>query len=192
MKFIKRLVLFGLFAAVCCGALWLWQSPYFALWKINEGLAARDPVRVEEYADLEAFVKATAEVAGALATQEIGVGGDDLGSKILGSLVGTVAKAVGENVAVRGANELRVAIREGHVEKAIGPFKVKDGFAALGAVSMIERSATVTLNGSCKQQDATLTLVFEQRDGPTFGYPKKWVLWGVDTDSAKILAKTCS
>lgn len=173
------------------GALWLWQSPYFALNQIDQGLADKDPVRVERYVDLEAIVRAAVDVTAALAKEELGVAGEDVGSKLLGSLVGAVAQGVGDAAALQGAMEIRRAIQQGRMSKAFGPFVVHDGWRALGEQQRFARSALVTLHGSCAVHEAAVQVVFEERDGPTFGYPKKWVLVGVDADSVKALGKAC-
>lgn len=191
MKSLKRLVLLALFGAVVWAALWAWQSPYFALYQIDRGLHENDPVRVESYADLEALVKAAAEVTGAFANEDLGTGGSDIGSKVLGALVGAVARGVGEAAAVQGAVELRRAIQDGRVKRELGPFVVNDGVEAFGGMQRFDESALVELKGSCKGTDASVRVVFEEKDGPTLGYPKKWVLVGVDTDSVKLLARQC-
>ena len=92
----KKLFALLLVGAAGYGALWVWQSPYYALWQIDQGATARNAAQVERYVDLEALVRAAVEVTGALAQEELGITGDDLGSKVLGSLVGAVAQGVGE------------------------------------------------------------------------------------------------
>lgn len=188
---LKKLIALALVVGAGYGALWLWQSPYFALHQIDQGLAENDPVRVERYVDLEALVKAAVDVTAALATEELGVGGKDLGSQILGSLVGAVAKGVGEAASVQGAMELRRAIQEGRVSRALGPFTVHEGWKALGGIQKFDQSAFVTLNGTCNGAETSLRVAFEEKDGPTFGYPKKWVLTGVDKESLVALGKAC-
>ena len=47
MSFLKRLFALAVVVAAAWGALWAWQSPYFAMWQINAGFAAHDAVRVE-------------------------------------------------------------------------------------------------------------------------------------------------
>ena len=186
-KLFTLLVLVGL----GYGALWLWQSPYFALTQIDRGITEKDPARVERYVDLEALVRAAVDVTAALAKEELGVGGTDLGSRVLGSLVGAVAQGVGEAASVQGAMEVRRAIQEGRMQRSLGPFVLHDGWKALGGIQKFDDSALVTLNGTCEGNDSSVRVMFEERDGPTFGYPKKWVLVGVDADSIKLLGKTC-
>jgi hypothetical protein len=188
----KKLIVLLILVGIGYGALWAWQSPYFALHQIDQGLNEKDPVRVERYVDLEALVKAAVEVSAAIATEELGVGGKDLGSAILGSLVGAVAKGVGEAASVEGAMELRRAIQRGNVSRALGPFVVDDGWRALGGIQKFDASALVTLNGKCEGNDATIRVMFEEREGDlALGYPKKWVLVGVDKESLQALGKTC-
>ena len=187
----KKLFVLFVLVGLGYGALWLWQSPYFALQQIDQGIADNDPVRVERYIDLEVLVRAAVQVSAALAKEELGVAGTDLGSSLLGSLVGAVAQGVGEAAALQGAMTVRKAIQQGRMQKSLGPFVVHEGWRALGSTQKFDDSALVTLNGSCAGQDASVRVVFEQRDGPSFGYPKKWVLVGVDKDSIVLLGKTC-
>lgn len=188
----KKLIVLVVLAGIGYGALWVWQSPYFALQQIDQGLDEKDPVRVERYVDLEALVKAAVDVTAAIATEELGVGGKDLGSSLIGSLVGVVAKGVGEAASVEGAMELRRAIQQGNVSRAVGPFVVDEGWSALGGIQKFDQSALVTLNGKCEGKDASLRVMFEERDGAiVLGYPKKWVLVGVDKESVKELGKMC-
>jgi hypothetical protein len=191
MKLFKRLLLLAVLAGIGAGALWAWQSPYYALWQIHRGLEERDPIRVERYVDLEALVRAAAEITGALAKEQIGTGGSDLGSQVLGALVGAVARQVGDAAALQGAMELRRAIQDGRVHRSVGPFVVHDGLSALGTMQRFSRTALVELKGTCQGNEASVRTVFEVRDGLTFGWPKKWVLVGVDSESLKVLARQC-
>lgn len=195
MRFVKKLMLLVVVALVAVGALLAWQSPYFALWQIDRGLDDRDLGRVERYADLEAVVKASVQVTGALAAEQAGVGGTDLGSALLGALVGAVAAQVGDAAAPVGAAELRRAVLEGRVTRALGPFSINHGWRALGGMSEQGGRAVVDLEGSCRGTAARIGLVFERRDaalfGPSVGWPNKWVLIGVDAESIKVLARTC-
>ena len=188
----KKLIVLLVLVGIGYGALWAWQSPYFALHQIDKGIDEKDPGRVERYVDLEALVKAAVEVTAAIATEELGAGGKDLGSAIVGSLVGAVAKGVGEAASVEGAMELRRAIQQGNVSRSLGPFVIDEGWQALGGIQKFDRSALVTLNGTCEGRDASVRVMFEERDGDmALGYPKKWVLVGVDKDSLKELGKQC-
>ncbi|OGQ14098.1 MAG: hypothetical protein A2138_21370 [Deltaproteobacteria bacterium RBG_16_71_12] len=195
MRFVKKLMLLAVAAIAAAGALLAWQSPYYSLWQIDRGLDDKDLGRVERYVDLEALVKASVQVTGALATEQAGVGGTDLGSALLGALVGVVAAQVGDAAAPAGAAELRRAVVEGRVTRALGPFTVNPGWRALGGVATQGERAVVDLEGTCHGTSARLGMVFERRDaalfGPSVGWPKKWVLVGVDADSVKALAKTC-
>jgi hypothetical protein len=187
----KKLILLAVVVGLAYGAQWLWQSPYFALREIDRGISERDPVRVERYVDLEALVRAAVDVTAALAKEELGIGGTDLAGKLLGVLVGTVAQGVGDAASVQGAMEVRRAIHEGRMTKALGPFVLHDGWRALGGVEIFDKSALVSLNGACGGTEARVRVVFEEREGANFGYPKKWVLVGVDADSIKLLGKAC-
>lgn len=195
MRMMKKLALLVVLVLVALGALWAWQTPYLALWHIDRGLDDKDLTRVERYADLEALVKVSVQVSGALAAEQVGMGGTDLGSALLGALVGAVAQQVGDAAAVPGAVELRRAVREGRVSRALGPFTVNRGWRALGGMTRQGARAVVDLEGSCHGAPARLGLVFEERDsgllGPSIGWPTKWVLVGVDAESVKTLAKTC-
>lgn len=195
MRLLKKLLLLAGLAALALGALSAWQSPYWSLVQIDRGLDERDLGRVERYADLEELVKASTQVMAALATEQAGAGGSDLGSSLLGALVGVVADKVGDAVAAPGAAELRRAVLDGRVSRAFGPFTVNEGWRALGPVSFMGDRAVVSVKGRCAQDEATLGLVFAQKDagllGADLGWPSKWVLVGVDASSVKALARTC-
>ena len=195
MRSLKRLLALALMVLVVVGALIALQSPYWSLVQLDRGLDDRDLGRVERYADLEELVRASAQVAGALAAEQAGVSGGDLGSNVLQALVGAVAAQVGDAAAAPGAAELRRAVLEGRVTRALGPFTVKPGWRALGAVELQGDRAVVELNGRCHDADARLGLVFTRKDagllGPNVGWPHKWVLVGVDATSLKALAKAC-
>lgn len=188
---IRKFLLLIVTVGIIYGTQWLWQSPYFALREIDQGIREKDPGRVERYVDLEALVRAVVDVTAALAKEELGIGGTDLGGKLLGVFVGAVAQGVGEATSVRGAMELRRAIQEGRMHKALGPFMLHDGYKALGGIEIFGKSALVSLNGACNGTEARVRVVFQEHDGATFGYPKKWLLVGVDADSIKLLGKAC-
>src|SRR5688572_22824485 len=103
MRFIKKLVVLALFAGLLLAAGAAWQSPYYALYNVDKGLKEKDAVRVETYVDLEAVVKSTAEMLGAIAAENAGAANNDLGSRLLGSLIGSVASGIGEAAALSGA-----------------------------------------------------------------------------------------
>jgi hypothetical protein len=195
MRTLKKLLALAVLAALAYGALAIWQSPYWSLVQIDRGLDERDLARVERYADLEELVRASAQLVGALAAEHAGVGGSDLGSSVLDALVGAIAAHVGDAAAAPGAAELRRAVLDGRVTRALGPFTVKAGWRALGPVTFERERAVVELNGTCGGVDARLGLVFARRDagllGGALGWPHQWVLVGVDALSVKALAKTC-
>jgi hypothetical protein len=185
-------------AAIAYGALWLYESPFYALYEIKRGLDERDVVTVERYADLERMVTAAADVLAAMAKEKIGIGNgtDDVGSKILGALVGVVANKAGEAASLQGAMEIRRAIQDGRMKPAIGPFVVDDGVSAIGGYQKVGDVAMIDLEGHCNgasgKKAAELRVMFEQRDnGPVLGHPKKSVLVGVDEASLPALAKAC-
>ncbi len=192
MKLIKKILFLAVVAALAWGALWVYESPYYALYNIHEGLKERDAVRVERYADLERMVKASADVVGALAKEKIGVNGTDAGSQLLGAIVGAVAGKVGDAASVQGAVEVRRAIQEGRMKPAIGPFVVDDDTSAVGALQTVGDVSLVDLGGHCNGHEATLRVIFEKRDttGP-LGRPRKSVLVGVDKGSLPELARAC-
>jgi hypothetical protein len=200
MKTIRRFVTLVVLAAIAYGALWLYESPFYALYEIKRGLDEKDVVTVERYVDLERMVTAGADVIGATAKEKIGIGSgsDDVASKILGALVGVVANKAGEAASLQGAMEMRRAIQEGRMRPAIGPFVVDDGVGAIGGYQRVGDVAMVDLEGHCggssgsAAKKAELRVMFEQRDsGPVLGYPKKSVLVGVDEASLPAVAKAC-
>jgi hypothetical protein len=127
-----------------------------------------------------------------MAKEEAGVAGSDLGSTLFGAIAGAVAGEVSRAVAPQAANDMRRAIKDGNMQRGIGPFVVNEGFSAFGSFQFFSQSATITLRGTCKTTEAELKVVLEQRDaGHLFGLTKKYLLVGIDKDSAKILAHTC-
>ena len=195
MRLLKKLLLLAMVAAAALGALSAWQSPYWSLVQIDRGLDKRDLGLVERYADLEELVKASAQVMAALATEQVGAGGGDLGSSLLGALVGVVADKLGDAVAAPGAAELRRAVLDGRVSRAFGPFTVNEGWRALGPISFSGERAVAEIKGRCGDHEASLGLVFARKDagllGADLGWPRKWVLVGVDAASVKALARSC-
>ena len=187
----KKLAFLAVLIVLAYGALRVWESPYFALWQIDKGLDERDPVLVERYVDLESVVKAAVDVTGAIAGDRLGARGTDVGSSVLGAIVGAVTRGVGEVASAQGAVELRRAIQEGRVQRGLGPFTVKPGWAGVGSTQRFDRSALVELEGTCDGHDAHLRVIFEEHDGAMLGHPRRWVLVGVDKDSLALLAKEC-
>ena len=201
MKQMKRLVFLAVVAGLGCGALWLWESPYFAMVQIEKGFDEHDAVRVETYVDLEAFVRSGVDVMAALAKEQIGVNGNDLGSRVLGGLLGAVTDKIGDAAAIAGAVEVRRAIQQGRLALSVGPFVVDDGVKAFGGMQRFQSSAIVDVNGSCNGKPAVLRVIFEERnakDGSgllgllgVLGHPKRFVVVGVDKESLPALARAC-
>lgn len=197
MKFIKRVFALAVVGALAWAALWLWESPYFAMLEIKRGFDEKDAVRVERYVDLEALVKSSVDVVAALAKEQIGVNGTDLGSRVLGGIVGALAGQVGDAAAIAGAVEMRRAIQQGRMSLSVGPFRVADGVSAFGGMQRFGTSALVDVNGFCgapgKESPASLRVVFEERDasGGFLGHPRRWVVVGVDKESLPALARAC-
>src|SRR5687768_235709 len=123
----KKLFRLAVVVVILGAGLAAYQSPYYAAYNIVKGLKERDVVRVESYVDLEAVVKSTASMFGALAAEEVGGANKDLGSRVLSALIGGVAQGVGEAASLQGAIELRKAIQGGRVDRAFGPFVVDEG-----------------------------------------------------------------
>lgn len=189
----KRLLWSAIVAGLALLAFKAWESPYYALRQIDAGLDARDAVAVERYVDLESMVVALASAAGAMASEGIGAASGDLGSRVVGALVDAVARGVGDVVRTEGAMELRRAIQEGRLPRAVGPFALKEGLAAFGpAQTFQEDTALVELKGTCRGRDASLLLRFSRRNGPVFGRPYRYVLTGFDEPSVKALVKQCA
>ena len=190
MKTLKRIVLLVILVAVAYGALWAYQSPLFSLYEIKDGLDTRDVVRVERYADLEKLVQAGAQVLGALAKEKVGVnnadhGGGDVGSQILGAIIGGIAGKVGEATSIEGAMQVRRAIQEGRMKPAVGPFVVDEGWGAVADYQRVGSVSFVDVRGRCNAKEATLRLVFEDRPGNVV-FLTKSVLVGVDEASLTI------
>jgi hypothetical protein len=193
MRLLKRLVVLAGLLALGYAGLWIYQGPFFALSQIGKGLELKDPGLVERYADLEKIVVSSATVLAEIGKEEVGVGGGDVGSALLGALVGVVAGQVGAAVAPEAALEMRKAILAGTMQRGVGPFEVHSGLKAFGDFEIFPQHATVTLRGTCKSYDAKLKVVLERRDaGMPFGLVDKHLLVGIDKDSAKELARACT
>ena len=68
---------------------------------------------------------------------------------MLGSLVGAVAKGVGDVMAKDAAKGLRQAIAGGRVERSVGPLHMNEGMAAIGRVRETIEGAQIELLGTC-------------------------------------------
>ncbi len=173
-------------------ALALRDSPYWTPLEIQRGLQDRDVARVERAVALERFSRSSTEVLGSLLAADVGIGGDDIGSKALSALVGAVAERIGGAMSRESAQEMRRAIREGRLERRIGPFEINDGFDAIGRVSTTIDGGTLEIRGHCDDVDASLVLLLERYDDGIFGgRPRRYVVVGIDADSGRTLAKQC-
>lgn len=174
--------------ALAAAAAYVRDSAHWTAYAVAAALDAKDVEAVEAYVDLERFVASSAAVTGAATKGALGINGTDAGSQLLGGLVDVVASGVGVAVAKDGARELRTAIKEGRLERRIGPFELAAGRDAIGPVT----STTLTLNGSCHGKPASLTLLLEARsDGPLGGRPRRHVVVGIEEASATALARAC-
>ncbi len=191
MKSLSRIfviLLLGLAAA----AFLLRDSPLWTPLEIQRGLEARDVARVERVVDLERFAASATAAMGSVVADQMGVAGDDAGSRVLGALVQAGAEVLGHSMAREAAQEMRRGIADGNLERRIGPFIVNDGLAAFGPVHITIEGATLELKGTCDGTDATLVLELERiEDGPFGGHPHRHVLVGVDAASGKRLARLC-
>jgi hypothetical protein len=189
MKTLGRLFLLIL-VIVAVGAGWLRSSPHWTLREIHQGLITRDAARIEQVVALERFAASAAAALGAAVGNEIG--GRDPGGALLGTIAELVGRGVGEAVAKDAARGLRQAITEGSLTRRVGPLEVNEGFAAIGRVGATIDGAQVELLGTCDGSPASIVLEFERRDGPIAGYPRSFVLIGIEPGSAKQLAKQCA
>lgn len=194
MKTLLRLVVVVILL-LAVGAFILRDSPWWTPFEIQRGLDDRDVERVERVIALERFSASSTAAMASLVAAELGVSaepGADFGSKALAALVGVVATGVGEATARESAQHMRRAIREGRVEHSIGPFHINEGFGALGHVSTTIDGGTLELKGRCGDVDASLVLLLERHDdGPFGGRPSRYLVTGVELDSARTLAKQC-
>lgn len=199
----KSLFRFLVVAVLVLGvaAFFVRDSAYWTALEIQRGLDDHDVARVERVVALERFSASATVTMGAVVADQLGVAGDDPGSKLLGAVVGAIASGVGDATAKDAAKEMRKAIKDGRLERRIGPFVVAEGAAALGAVSSTIDGATLELKGTCDGpggrdgagNDATLLLVMERHDdGLLGGRPRRYVVVGVDPESGKRLARQCA
>ncbi len=169
------------------------DSAYWTVLEIQRGLDDKDVDRVERVVAFERFSASATSTMGAVVADQLGVAGNDTGSKLLAAVVGAVAGGVGEATARENAKEMRRAIKDGRLERRIGPFEVNEGAAALGAVTSTIDGAHLELKGTCDGKDATLLLVMERHDdGLLGGRPRRFVVVGVDPESGKQLARQCA
>ena len=191
MKSLFRFVVVVVFV-LAVAAFALRDSPYWTPLEIQRGLDEKNVDRVERVVALERFSASTTATMAALVADELGVAGQDPGSQLLGALVGIVAARVGDAVARESAQEMRRAIREGRLDRSIGPFQVNEGIDAVGAVHTTLDGATLELKGRCGDADASLLLLLERyQDGPLGGRPRRYVVVGVDANSGRDLARQC-
>ena len=177
---------------LAAGAFALRDSPWWTPLEIQRGLDERNVERLERVVALERFSASSTQALASLLASELGVSGDDLGSKLLGALVGAVATSVSESTARESAQEMRRAIREGRLDRSVGPFHVHEGLDAIGAVTTSIDGATLELKGKCGDADASLVLLLERHDdGPFGGYPRRYLVIGIDQQSGKDLARQC-
>lgn len=190
-SFFRFLVVVVLLLGVA--AFFLRDSPYWTPLEIQRGLDEKDVARVERVVAFERFSASATGVMGAVVADRMGVTGTDVGSRVLGALVGVVANGIGESVARDAAKEMRKAIADGRLERRIGPFLVNEGLSAFGAVSTTIDGATLELKGTCDGKDASLVLLMERNDdGVLGGRPRRYVVVGVEPESGKALARQCA
>jgi len=191
MKTLFRLVVVVILA-LGAAAFWLRDSPYWTALEIQRGLDAKDVDRVEHVLAFERFSASATSVMGAVVADRLGVAGKDPGSKLLGGLLGVVVDGVGLAAAREGAQEMRRAIKEGRLERRLGPFVVNDGLAAFGDVATTNDGGTLELRGTCDGKAVSLVLLLEKHDGPLGGRPRRFVIVGVDVESGKAMAHLCA
>ena len=188
---LKRLFFLG-FIVLVAGAAWLRDSPWWTLVEINNGIQHNDLARVERVVDLERFVSSSTAATGALIGNELGGNGPDAGGKLLGALAGAIGKGLGDLVAKDGAKALREAVVSGRVERKVGPLEVNQGLDAVGGLHKTIDGAVVEVKGACDGNPASVWLTMERReDGPFGGYPRRWVVVGIEPDGLKELAARC-
>ncbi|MDP2342414.1 MAG: hypothetical protein Q8O67_15770 [Deltaproteobacteria bacterium] len=191
MKSLIRLVVVVVLL-LAVAAFFLRDSPYWTPLEIQRGLEERNVDRVERVVALERFSASSTAALASLFADELGVAGGDLGSQLLGALVGAVGQRVGDAVARESAQEMRRAIREGRLERSIGPFRINEGFDAIGGVTTSIDGGTLELKGKCGDADASLVLLLERHDdGPFGGRPRRYMVVGIDQESGRNLAKQC-
>lgn len=191
MKTLFRLIVVVILA-LGAAAFGLRDSPYWTILEIQRGLEQNDVDRVEHVLAFERFSASATSVMGSVVADRLGVAGKDPGSKLLGGLLDVVADGVGAAASREGAQEMRRAIKEGRLERRVGPFVVNEGLDAFGAFSTSSDGGTVELRGTCDGKDASLVMLLEKHDGPIAGRPRRFVIVGVDVESGKAMAHVCA
>jgi hypothetical protein len=191
MKTLKRLfIVVFLLAAV--GAFWLRSSPLWTILEVHQSIQNRDVPRLERVIAVERFAASSASAIGASVKSELGVSGKEAGSALLGGLVDLVAKGVGDAVAKDAAIGLRRAVKDGTVQRKIGPLEVNEGIEALGGFRLTIDGAHVDVRGVCNGAPAGITLELERHAGILGGYPRSYVIVGIEPTSAAMLMRDCA
>ncbi len=191
MKTIKRF-LFVAFVLATVGAFWLRSSPLWTLIEVQQSIQNRDVERLERVVAVERFASSSVVAFGAGIKSQLGVSGGDVGSAILGGIVDVVAKGVGDAVAKDAARGLRQAVKEGTVQRRIGSLELNQGVEAFGGFALTIDGALVDVRGTCAGKPATVTLELERHEGILAGYPRSYVIVGVEPNSAAALARDCA
>jgi hypothetical protein len=175
------------------GAAWLRDSAWWSFIELHHGLQQRDVERVERVVALERFSASSTRALAAIAGDAAGGDGADVGAAVVGALARLVGAGVGDLVKEGAAQALRDAIRDGSLARRIGPFVVDEGWSALGGVTTTPGGALVELAGTCDGAPARLAFVLQRYDdGILGGHPRRYVITGIDEDSARQLARTCA
>jgi Protein of unknown function (DUF2939) len=180
--------------AVVVGALFL-LAPRIALTRAVDALEAKDPARVEEHVDLQrvstSAVKAMAAFSkGAVGLPQAGAGGAGFLSGLLDALVDGAVAVTGGALGMLSAEGLRMAIKDGTWSRTTGPFAMRPGKEAIGAIETRGNRGTVVVLGTCGTTPASFRLELEQV-GSMWGFIPRWQVVGVDASSMQALVAAC-
>jgi hypothetical protein len=168
---------------------WAMNSPYWTLWRVHQGLVEKDVAVVEGVVDLERFSASSAAALGGALSSEAAGGG--VGGALVSAIGELVGRGLGEAVASEAAGVLREQIAAGALARQLGPLVFHEGFAAVGRVGTTIEGAQVEILGTCRDHEASVVLELQARQGPIFGYPRHYVIVGIEPSSARTLASRC-
>lgn len=189
MKSLRRW-LFVLCTVIVAVAAWVYDSPYFTLWRLHQGLVDKDVAAVERVVVLERFAASSAAALGGALSSEVAGGG--IGGAVAAAIGELVGRGVGEAVAPEAAQALRTQIADGALATQLGPLVFHQGLAAVGRVGLTIDGAQVEVLGTCRGHEASVVLVLQARAGPIFGRPRQYVVVGIEPASARRLASDCT
>lgn len=189
----KKLFVLLLLAGTAVGAFWLWTSPYYAMYRLNEAIHAGDLNTVEETADIDGLLTSMGDGLVDAGANEVG---EALGEEGLGGVLGALGKGVVKSL---GKAVVDAAVKEkaDRVRRAIATRDFlrtdqdayfvphRDALKLMRPLSSPAGTARFALHGTCKNgREASLVLVFT--DTPT-----GWKATSFEAQALSNMLSTC-